>query len=991
MVIHRLIFLTALLFFPLFVLEADAAHKNNINVTVDIENSQIAGTSTVGVTAGEKLSLHKGRLDIINIVQNGNPVSYSEHDGIIEIIPETTGTVEINFSGVYRQTLIERDIGIADSVIDERGVSLTGTWYPETGGLSYYELTVTLPEGYEAVSEAEKIRKEVKDGRVEFHFTFPHPVDGLNLVASDRYKVAADHYGDVEIYAYFFEEDSGLAKTYIDYTKKYLELYEGLIGEYPYQRFSIVENFLPTGYSMPTFTLLGSSVVKLPFIVETSLGHEILHQWFGNLVYVDYTGGNWAEGLTTYLSDHLYREQKDEGPQYRKQVLIDFMSYVSVEEDMPLKLFQGRSGPATRSIGYGKTAMVFHMLLNLTGKEMFYDSLKDFIQKNRFKRASWEDIRKSFEGINQRDLTWFFSQWIEKEGLPGLKPEGIEITQKGKTYNLHFHLNHTRTFYWLSLPVTIYMRDSVKLDMLTIDKEENSFDFTLPERPHRIVLDEDYDIARYLHEDEIPPVVAKLLGEKKVVVVLPASDEDRYQGVIEYFKKRGAAVTGMKEMNETDMVSSSVVVLGKDNPLSARLYGGMTIGEAGFSIIVKKHPWNSNRVVAVINGESKEEVDAAFRKLRHYGKYSRLLFEHGRNIEKTIEESQRGIVLEAESETPVIDMSAIKTLSSIIKGVADKKIVYVGEVHNLFAHHAVQLEVISGLYRHNRKLAIGMEMFQQPFQETLDAYIAGNITEAEFLKNSEYFTRWGFDYNLYKPVLDFARAEKVPVVALNLQREIVNKVSAGGIDSLTDEEKEVIPDGLDFSDAEYRGRLEEIFNMHGNSRERKFDYFYQAQILWDETMSRSVDEYLRKNPDYQIVVLAGQGHLRYGSGIPKRTYRRNGYDYAVVLIDDEIAPGIADYIAFPRPVEGVAAPRLMVFLQDKEGVMVVTGFPDDSVAKKAGIRLGDKIVSMDGEEINSIDDIKIQLTSRKKGDIIRVTVLRKWFFVDKGFEIEVEL
>jgi len=991
MFIHRIFLLTALLFFTITTLDAGATHKNIINVNIDIENSQITGISTIGITAGEKVLLHKGRLDIIKVVQDDKPLSFTEREGIIEIVPETTGFIEVTFAGVYKETLNEHDTGIADSVIDERGVSLTGTWYPETEGLSYYDLTVTLPEGYEAVSEAEKISSEIKDGKVEFQFSFPHPVDGLNLVASNNYKIVADNYRNVEIYAYFFEEDLNLAKTYIDYTKQYLELYEGLIGEYPYQRFSIVENFLPTGYSMPTFTLLGSSVVKLPFIVETSLGHEILHQWFGNLVYIDYEGGNWAEGLTTYLADHLYKEQKGEGQAYRKQILSDFMSYVSVEEDMPLKLFQSRSDPATRSIGYGKTAMVFHMLLNLTGKDMFYDSLKDFIQENRFKRASWEDIRRSFESKNQRDLTWFFSQWVEKDGLPGLKLEGIEITQSGKTYNLHFHVNHSKTFYWLKLPVTIYLSDSVKLDTLIIDEEENSFDYTLSEKPRKIVLDEDYDIARYLQEDEISPVISRLLGSKKIAVVLPVSDEDRYPGVLEYFKQKGAFVAGIKEMNETDLVGSSVVVLGNNNPLIGRLYGKISSEDAGFSIIVKKHPWNSGKVVAIINGESKEEVDAAFRKLRHYGKYSRLSFKNGRNIEKVIEESQGGIVLEAEREAPAIDMSAIKTLSGVIKGVADKKIVYVGEVHNVFAHHAVQIDIISGLYKNNEKLAIGMEMFQRPFQETLDSYIAGTMSEAEFLKKSEYFKRWGFDYNLYKPILDFARTEKVPVVALNLTREIIEKVSASGIDSLSEEEKELIPDGLDFSDAEYRDRLEEIFNMHKNSGERAFDYFYQAQILWDETMSRSVDEYLRNNPDDQMVVLAGQGHLRYGSGIPKRTHRRNEHDYAIVLIDEDIDPDIADYVVFPKPVDGVTAPKLMVFLKEEEGVMVITGFPDHSVAKKAGIRAGDKIISVDGAEISSIEDIKIQLTFRKKGEIIKVTVLRKWFFMDKEVEIEVEL
>ena len=137
-------------------------------------------------------------------------------------------------------------------------------------------------------------------------------------------------------------------------------------------------------------------------------------------------------------------------------------------------------------------------------------------------------------------------------------------------------------------------------------------------------------------------------------------------------------------------------------------------------------------------------------------------------------------------------------------------------------------------------------MFQRPFQGVLDDYTAGRISEKEFLKKSEYFKRWVFDYNLYKPILDFAREEKIPLVALNIRREIVAKVSKSGLDSLSDEEKKEIPQQMDFSDNEYRDRLMKVFKMHQNSKDRNFDFFYQSQILWDESMAQSIDEFLRR-------------------------------------------------------------------------------------------------------------------------------------------------
>ena len=202
-------------------------------------------------------------------------------------------------------------------------------------------------------------------------------------MASDQYRVVRDRFAGVDILAYFFPADAELAPTYIEWTKRYLKLYGEMLGPYPYKRFSIVENILPTGYSMPTFTLLGQDVVRLPFIPETSLGHEVLHQWFGNLVYIDYAKGNWAEGLTTYLADHLFEEQKNAGTAYRKALLIDYQSYVHEGNEFPLTDFRVRTDNASKAIGYGKAAMVFHMLKKGLGSDVFLRSLRYFISVHR--------------------------------------------------------------------------------------------------------------------------------------------------------------------------------------------------------------------------------------------------------------------------------------------------------------------------------------------------------------------------------------------------------------------------------------------------------------------------------------------------------------------------------------------------------------------------------------------------------------------------------
>lgn len=969
----RILIILFLLFFPLTLRAGVKLPENNLNVSFNILESTINGTLLVSVNRGVEVSFNKGFLEILHLRLNGVPLRFKESGETIRLTPSDDGTLEIGFKGVFTGQ------GESKNVISQKGTSLTGIWYPQIKGLSYYRLEVTLPEGYEAISEAEEIKKIKNSHEVRFYFEFPYPVNSINLVASNRYRIIKNEYNNVDIYTYFFDEDNGLAKKYIEYTKRYLQLYEGLIGKFPYKRFSIVENFLPTGYSMPTFTLLGSSVVRLPFIVETSLGHEILHQWFGNMVYVDYDDGNWSEGITTYLADHLYKEQQGRGWEYRKKLLIDYESYVNEDNEFPLRTFYSRFDDVSRAIGYGKSLMVFHMVRNLLGEEGFLNSLRDFIKEYRFKTASWNDLRLSFEKHYKGDLTWFFRQWVDEKGLPRLELKDVRSGYSGGGYELGFKLKQSGKIFKLDVPVIVYSGGRGFKRFFSLSEETGDFTIYMSERPERIAIDEDYDIPRMLDKKEIPPTISRLLGARGYLLALPIKDKKDYEYIIKFFKDMGARLKEASEIKESEIKSLTLIILGSDNPIIRRLYGRLDIPDEGFKVVVKTNPWNEGRVVGVFSGDSKDEIEAGFRKVSHYGGYSRLIFKKGVNISKETDRSERGIRVDIFREPSAVNVSSIKSLSDIIDEIANKKVVYVGELHDQYAHHITQLEIIRGLYEKNKRLAIGMEMFQRPFQEVLDDYIEGRIDERDFLRSSEYYKRWGFDFNLYKPILDFAVSKRIPVVALNMQREIIDKVSANGIGSLTDGEMAMLPLEMDFSDIQYKERLRDVFKMHKGWEEKNFDYFFQSQTIWDETMAESVDRFLKKDPDYQMVVIAGQGHLEYGSGIPARVYRRNGYDYTIVLMNvraDRDIRDIADYIVFPEHIEAPPAPRLMVYLKTEDNRVRITGFPLDSISKKAGLREEDIIIAMDGIPVNSIEDIKLHLFYKKIGDVVRVRIQR---------------
>ncbi len=973
-----------------------------LDVSIEVPRSKITGSVKVPVRAGQELAFRIGQLTVGPLSLNGRDMKYSVKDGRLTIRPLEDGIAEIRYEGTFKGGVPQgdRNYGVVSSAIDERGISLTGTWYPQPEGLARWKVTAQLPAGYEAVSEAETITREKKGGGMLFTFDFPHPVDGLSLVATDRYEITRERHGAIELIAYFFKEDRDLARTYLHYAKNFLEQYEKLLAPYPYKRFSIVENFLPTGYSMPTFTLLGQDVVRLPFIVETSLGHEILHQWFGNSVSTDDDRGNWCEGLTTYLADHRYEEQKGKGAEYRKQLLVNYAATVNERNETTLSEFRSRTDPASRSIGYGKSAMVFHMLRTMTGDETFFGSLRDLIAARQFRRASWDDIKTAFEKRSGNDLSAFFTQWLDGKGLPEVRVESASVLKKGGKFEITIDVVRKNSAVPLDLPVTVsYLRGGEKKEVVVLDADKKSFSLMVDEEPATAVIDGDYDLARKLTADEMPPVIARLIGDEAPVIAATEAGINNYQAVLIGFArheegrtdKKGDEGTG-KGLTDAVLKASNLVVLGADNPVLGRLFGATAAPTAGFSLEMRKNPWNPDKVVGIFHAGSAGEADAAFPKISHYGKYSSLAFVKGKNVDKKISPSERGIIMELREEPPVVDLSLLRKLSDVIESAAAKKIVYVGEYHDRFSNHTVQLQIIRALHTRNARFAIGMEMFQRPFQKTLDDYISGAIDEREFLNRSEYYKRWGFDYNLYKPILDFARQARVPVVALNLRKELTEKVSKEGMDALTDEERKELPRETDFSDEDYRHRIRRVFDQHKSAEPKSFDFFLQAQVLWDETMAESIDEYFKKNPDHQMAVIAGGGHLVYGSGIPKRTFRRNGLSYTIILNDGEIERNIADFIIFPQPLDGMTAPKLMATFKEEKGRMLFNDFVKDSPARAAGIRADDVLVSLDGVPVKTVPDVKTALFFKNKGDIMKVKVVRKRFLLgEKELEFEVKL
>jgi uncharacterized iron-regulated protein len=348
--------------------------------------------------------------------------------------------------------------------------------------------------------------------------------------------------------------------------------------------------------------------------------------------------------------------------------------------------------------------------------------------------------------------------------------------------------------------------------------------------------------------------------------------------------------------------------------------------------------------------------------------------------------AQDGLSLEA------IDLDTTLSLDRLAAQLATKRVVFVGETHDRYDHHLNQLEIVRRLHQLDPNLAIGVEYFQQPFQSQVDDYIAGRTTEEEFLRATEYYQGWGYDYRLYAPIFRFAREQRIPVRALNVPTALPSAVAKAGIAGLSEQQKTYLPKEIGPADEAYRNRLREAFQAHGEAKPDAFDHFVEAQLVWDEGMAESAAAYLNANQGRRMVILAGSGHLAFGSGIPKRLQRRTNATYAIVLSGGEaVEPQMADYLLLTKKQELPPAGVLGISLEEKDGECRIRSLTPGDAGEKGGLKRGDVLVEVDGQTIKRVADMRLVLWDKKPGDRVRVSVRRKRSFgavTARNFEIE---
>ncbi len=553
----------------------------------------------------------------------------------------------------YRGKIIENSraglFGMPERLFDENMLYLDGRsqWYPVFA--AYPNFTFNLesnrPQGWEIISQGKGTRSEKS-----IKYFMPRMQDDIYLIGAPWTRYAKSS-GGIELEVFLLSENPELAGRYLDASAKYIDLYSNWIGDYPYQKFAVVENSWQTGYGMPSFTLLGSNVIRLPFILYTSLPHEILHNWWGNGVFIDFSDGNWSEGLTAYMADHYSSEKKQQASEYRRKALERYANFAAKQDEFALKDFTSRHNEASQAIGYSKSLMLFHMLRTGLGEERFNKRIRSFWEIYQFDSASFPELINTLLKENELDADLFISQWLNRTGAPEiiLSEAGVEKHEQGFSLSIDLKQQQPDHIYKLTVPMkVIFENDKLITEQLSLTDKSQRFNFSYDQPPRQIHLDPDYDLFRLLGPQEKPASLGRLFGAKQQLLVYPetASSEERraWQQLATLWDTK---YTNVRLISDADYDQASadtaVWILGWNNrrlnshkprltsasqklQMQSADIDNETFQATEHAVVLLDND-TSRSPLGFIGANDASTITRLARKLPHYNSYGRLVFE----------------------------------------------------------------------------------------------------------------------------------------------------------------------------------------------------------------------------------------------------------------------------------------------------------------------------------------------------------------------------
>lgn len=597
---------------------------------------------------------------IVRVTVNGKPGEFSAHRGAVTVsLPSGEGEqrIEIAYQCRFADALPSSFVSHENPSFGVRSViSSAGTfldkgagWYPHPiNGAEQLLLRVSAPPGVEAVTEGERTMHRADASGTVSEWLIRSPGAQAALSAG-AYRITERRHGNLFLYAYFTTINIDLAERYLDLSAQYIDFYERLLGPYPFPKFAVVENFLPTGYGFPSYTLLGNGILRMPSTMSTTLAHEIAHCWWGNTVMIDYPKGNWGEGLVTYLAEHLLAERRSpaEAKSYRYKLISDYSALVPADKEFPLRKFTSRNDPVSRSIGYGKGAMVFHMIRKEVGDEAFFDTLRLLAREKRGTKIVWDELIGAFEKTSGVPLTSRGKFWLDKTGGVKLGAEELNLKKNGEEWELSGVITADRPEYQASVKLAVVTKRSEDIHAIAVRETRNEFSFRSKEMPVSLRLDPDYDLFRVLGVGDLPATVNRIKGAEELTVITAEgwNYDEHLKLLLESLGK--TEVTYLSEVDiKKRLPSGDILIYGYPTAESIveGLPKGVMVGAKEFEIegkrfakpedllfVVFPHPYDRSKVVAICLPLSGYAAKRGMPKITHYGSAGYLVFSSGIN------------------------------------------------------------------------------------------------------------------------------------------------------------------------------------------------------------------------------------------------------------------------------------------------------------------------------------------------------------------------
>jgi uncharacterized iron-regulated protein len=327
------------------------------------------------------------------------------------------------------------------------------------------------------------------------------------------------------------------------------------------------------------------------------------------------------------------------------------------------------------------------------------------------------------------------------------------------------------------------------------------------------------------------------------------------------------------------------------------------------------------------------------------------------------------------------------------------RVVLLGERHDRQEDHRWQLQVLAALHARRPDLVIGFEMFPRRVQPALDKWVAGELTEKQFLESSDWKQVWNLPAEIYLPLFQFARINRIPMIALNVDEKLTKAITAKGLDAVPEAEREGV--GRPAAPPEdYRDFLFEIYQHHQTMKgkdgdkaektDKAFGYFVESQTTWDRAMAEALARAARAagTPNAGtpplVVGIMGSGHIRHGHGVPHQLRALGVKDIGTLLPVEadfdcrEIKPGLADAL-FAVPEQAVAKPdppRLGVQLDGNDGGVRIVQVTAGSLAERTGFKSGDRLIEVAGTPAKKVSPVIAAIRAQPHGTWLPMKVAR---------------